>query len=327
MNDFEKKIAAQRGEDGLFSNTIETLQVNLGLKCNQHCVHCHVESSPERQETMDWPVMELILQATEVSHCQFVDITGGAPEINPSFRRFVTALRGKGCIVQVRTNLTILLEPGMEDLPGFFEDQEVQLLASLPCYTKENVCAQRGQGVFESSIEAIRRLNVFGYGLAPSLPLSLVYNPAGPFLPAPQFSLEEDYRRELTERFGIAFTHLLAITNMPLGRFREELIRQGQLGKYMQLLRESFNSGTVPGLMCKRQVSVDWDGTLYDCDFNLAVGLPVNHTVPDHIQSFDPTKLQNRRIMTGEHCFGCTANAGSSCGGSIILGKDVSTEH
>lgn len=312
MNDFERKIAAQYGHEGLFSDTIETVQVNLGFKCNQQCLHCHMESSPERKEMMEWPVMELILRAVESSCCRHADLTGGAPELNPYFQRFVTALREKGCLVQTRTNLTVLLDPGMEDLPGFFKDHEVHLVASLPCYTKENVSAQRGQGVFESSIEAIRRLNALGYGLEPSLSLSLVYNPGGPFLPSPQLSLEEDYRRELSEHFGIAFTNLLTITNMPLGRFRKELIRQGQIGAYMRLLRGSFNRETVPGLMCRRQVNVGWDGTLYDCDFNLALGLPVKHGVPDHIRSFMPTALQHRRIMTGEHCFGCTAGLGSS---------------
>ncbi|MBP1735439.1 MAG: radical iron-sulfur cluster-binding oxidoreductase, partial [Deltaproteobacteria bacterium] len=300
MNDFERKIAAQYGHEGLFSDTIETLQVNLGFKCNQQCLHCHVESSPERKEIMEWSVMELILRAVESSSCRRADLTGGAPELNPYFQRFVTALRKKGCLVQTRTNLTVLLNPGMEDLPGFFKDHEVHLVASLPCYTKENVSAQRGQGVFESSIEAIRRLNALGYGLEPSLSLSLVYNPGGPFLPSPQLSLEEDYRRELSEHFGIAFTNLLTITNMPLGRFRKELIRQGQIGAYMRLLRESFNRDTVPGLMCRRQVNIGWDGTLYDCDFNLALGLPVNHGAPDHIRSFMPAALQHRRIMTGE---------------------------
>lgn len=321
MNDFENRISAQHGIEGLFSDTIETLQVNLGLKCNQQCLHCHLESSPERKEMMEWPVMEMILKAAEDSRCRFIDLTGGAPELNPFFRRFVRALREKGFPVQVRTNLTVLLEPNMEDLPGFFEEQEIQLVASLPCYTKENVCAQRGQGVFEQSIEAIRRLNTLGYGLEPSLPLNLVYNPGGPFLPSPQFSLEEDYRRELAERYGITFTHLLTLTNMSLGRFRKELTRQKQLESYMQLLRESFNSTTVSGLMCRRQVSIGWDGTLYDCDFNLAAGLPVNHGAPDHIRSFRPVELRNRRIRTGEHCFGCTAGAGSSCGGSIVPTK------
>jgi radical SAM/Cys-rich protein len=312
MNDFEKMIAAQQGTEGLFSDTIESFQVNLGLRCNQQCLHCHVESSPERKEMMEWPVMEMILKAADSSHCRLVDLTGGSPELNPFFRRFVSALREKGCLVKVRTNLTILLEPGFEDLPGFFREQEVQLIASLPCYTKESECTQRGQGVFEPSVEAIRRLNVFGYGIEPSLPLNLAYNPGGPFLPSPQLSLEDDYRRELAERFGIAFTHLLTITNMPLGRFRKELNRQHQMGPYMQLLRESFNAETVSGLMCKRQVSIGWDGTLYDCDFNLAMGLSVHYGVPDHIRSFIPAKLRNRRIMTGEHCFGCTAGYGSS---------------
>jgi radical SAM/Cys-rich protein len=312
MNDFEKRIAAQHGHEGLFSDTIETLQVNIGLKCNQRCRHCHLECSPERPERMEWPVMELILHAIETSHCRLVDITGGAPELNPSFRRFVTALRENGYLVQVRTNLAVLLDPGMEGLPGFFKDQGVHLVASLPCYTKDNVCAQRGEGVFEPSIEAIRRLNALGYGLEDSLPLNLLYNPGGPFLPAPQLSLEKDYRRELAEHFGVTFTRLLTITNMPLGRFRKELNRQGQMGSYMRLLRESFNPATVPGLMCRRQVSVGWDGTLYDCDFNLALGLPVNHGAPDHIRFFIPAALQHRRIMTGEHCFGCTANEGSS---------------
>lgn len=318
MNDFEKKIAAQQETEGLFSDTIETLQVNLGLKCNQQCLHCHLECSPERNEMMEWPVMKLVLKAVERSHCGLVDLTGGAPEMNPLFRRFVNALREKDCPVQVRTNLTVLLDAGFEDLPGLFKEQEVQLVASLPCYTKENVCAQRGAGVFEKSIESIRRLNGLGYGLESSLPLNLVYNPGGPFLTSSQFSLEGDYRRELTERFGIAFTNLLTITNMPLGRFQKELLRQGKMGSYIQLLRESFNPATVPGLMCRCQVSIGWDGTLYDCDFNQALGLSVNHGAPDHIRSFVPDKLRKRRIMTGEHCFGCTAGAGSSCGGSIV---------
>jgi radical SAM/Cys-rich protein len=261
---------------------------------------------------MDWSVMEMILKAVETSRCRLADITGGAPELNPFLKRFVKALADRGCSVQVRTNLTILQEPDLEDLPGFFKEHRIQLIASLPCYTQENVCAQRGQGVFEPSIEAIRHLNSLGYGREDSLPLDLVYNPGGPFLPAPQLSLEKDYRWELAKRFGITFTHLRTITNMPLGRFRKELTRQGKIRSYMQLLRESFNPDTVPGLMCRRQVSVGWDGTLYDCDFNLAIGLPVNHGAPDHVRSFTPEALHHRRIMTGEHCFGCTANGGSS---------------
>lgn len=275
---------------------------------------------------MDWQLMGMIIEVIENFQCRHVDLTGGAPEINPFFRRFVKSLRDKGCIVQTRTNLTILLEPSMEDLPGFFKEHQVQLVASLPCYTKENVCAQRGQGVFEKSIEAILRLNKLGYGLKSNLPLNLVYNPGGPFLPSPQLILEEDYRKELAECFGISFTRLLTLTNMPLGRFKKELVRQGQIESYMQLLRESFNPATVEGLMCKRQLSIGWDGTLYDCDFNLALGLPVNHAASDNICFFYPETLEHRRITTGNHCFGCTAGAGSTCGGSIILEEGENNE-
>jgi radical SAM/Cys-rich protein len=269
---------------------------------------------------MEWPIMELVLKAAESSRCRLVDLTGGAPELNPHFRPFVRALREKNHHVQVRTNLTVLLEPGMEDMVEFFREHCVQLVASLPCYTEENVTFQRGAGIYEKSIEAIRRLNSLGYGTESSLALNLVYNPGGPFLPPPQVALEEDYRRELYDRFGLAFTNLLTITNMALGRFRNELVRQDQAEVYGRLLRKSFNQKTLPGLMCRRQISVGWDGTLYDCDFNLALGLQVNHGAPDNIHSFDPFCLWKRRIVTGEHCFACTAGAGSSCGGSIISG-------
>lgn len=321
MNEFEKTIA-RHDPEGLRSRTIEILQVNLGLACNQRCRHCHLEASPDRSERMDWPVMEWVLRAAETLGRPQVDLTGGAPELNPDFRRFVTALRERGCRVQVRTNLTVLLEPAMSDLPGFFRDSGVHLVASMPCYLEENVSAQRGRGVHGKSIEAIRRLNALGYGREPSLPLNLVYNPGGPFLPPPQNLLEADYRRELDSRFGIDFTRLLTITNMPLGRFRKELRRQNREEAYLNLLRESFNPETVPGLMCRHQIEVRWDGILYDCDFNLALGLPVNHGAPDHIRFFDPAELARRRIVTGEHCFGCTAGAGSSCGGSILIGQD-----
>ncbi len=322
MNEFEKKITTLGGE-GLKSQAIDILQINLGLKCNQQCMHCHHEASPIRLETMEWPVMELVLTAVDNSRSRRVDLTGGAPELNPYFCRFVNALREKGCSVQVRTNLTAFLEPGMDDLPEFLKEHEVQLVASLPCYTEENVCTQRGEGVYGKSITAIRRLNAFGYGLEPALPLNLVYNPGGPFLPSHQIALEEDYRRELGGRFGISFTHLLTITNMPLGRFRKQLVRDNRGEAYLLLLKESFNPETIPGLMCRHQISVGWDGALYDCDFNLALGIPLNHGGPDHIRSFSYVELEKRRIMTGEHCFGCTAGAGSSCSGSIILNKDV----
>ena len=316
-NLFEKKIA-QLGYRGLRSRKIETLQVNLGLRCNQQCTHCHLEASPRRSETMEWPMMELVLEVARRVRPRRLDLTGGAPELNPHFRRFVVALRQEGHTVQVRTNLTVLLEPDMEDLPEFFRRQYIQLVASLPCYLEENVRAQRGVGVYEKSIAAIKRLNALGYGSELLLPLDLVYNPGGPFLPTRQIALEEDYRRELGHRFGIQFTHLLTLTNMALGRFRTKLDQEKQEPNYLQLLRESFNPHTVAGLMCRHQISIGWDGTLYDCDFNLSLGLPVDHGAPDHVQSFIPSKLRRRRIVTGEHCFGCTAGTGSSCGGTLI---------
>lgn len=317
MNAFEKQIAGV-DDDGLLSLDIDTLQVNMGLRCNQQCIHCHLEASPRRREMMEWPTMQLILKAARSAGCQLVDLTGGAPELNPYFRRFVTALCQADHAVQVRTNLTVLLEKGMEEIPEFFREYRVHLVASLPCYLEENVQAQRGMGVYEKSIMAIKRLNRLGYGYEPELPLNLVYNPGGPFLPPPQSALEEDYRRELGKRFDIAFTHLLTITNMPLGRFRMELTRQSQLQNYFQLLKKSFNPQTVAGLMCRHQISVGWDGTLYDCDFNLALGYPVNHGAPDQIQSFHPATHSLRRIVTGEHCFGCTAGSGSSCSGALV---------
>ncbi len=317
MNDFEKRIA-EISSGGLHSLKVKTLQVNVGLRCNQQCYHCHLEASPQRKERMEWQTMEMVLEAARSLRCELVDITGGAPELNPSFRRFIMALRQESLSVQVRTNLTVLLEPDMESLPEFLRDHRVQLVASMPCYLEENVCAQRGTGVYEKSIEAIKRLNGLGFGYDSLLPLNIVYNPGGPFLPPPQPALEEDYRRELDNRFGIRFTRLLTITNMPLGRFRKELSRRNEEENYFELLRRSFNPLTVQGLMCRHQITVGWDGTLYDCDFNAALGLALNHGAPDHIRFFSPETLRTRRIVTGEHCFGCTAGSGSSCSGALI---------
>jgi radical SAM/Cys-rich protein len=317
MNDFEKQITGIKGK-GLHSVKIETIQVNLGLRCNQQCAHCHLEASPQRDEMMEWRVMELVLKAAKRVRCQLVDLTGGAPELNPHFRQFVAALHQEGRPVQVRTNLTVLLEPDMGGMPEFLRKHRVRLVASMPCYLEENVRAQRGPGTYEKSVAAIKILNGLGYGSDPELPLNLVYNPGGPFLPPGQSELEEDYRRELGRRFGIVFSHLLTITNMPLGRFRNELDRWGERETYLRLLRDSFNLQTVSGLMCRNQLSVGWNGTLYDCDFNLALGLPVNHGVPNHIKNFKPKDLMARRIVTGDHCFGCTAGSGSSCGGALV---------
>jgi radical SAM/Cys-rich protein len=316
MNEFDRQIEAA-GVEALRSLAIETLQVNVGLRCNQRCAHCHVSASPERSEMMTWPTMELVLDAAARVDCRLVDITGGAPELNPDLRKFIAALKAAGHTVQLRTNLTVLLEPGMEALPDWLAEHGVRLVASLPCYLEENIRAQRGDGVYEKSVEAMKKLNAIGYGIDPELPLTLVYNPGGPLLPPAQDSLEADYRDELGSRFGISFSGLIAITNVPVGRFLNDLRRRNREREYLSLLRNSFNPETIEGLMCRRQVNIGWDGTLFDCDFNLALGLAVDHGAPDHIVSFDPDALGERRIVTGEHCFGCTAGRGSSCGGAL----------
>jgi radical SAM/Cys-rich protein len=266
---------------------------------------------------MDWPTMERIVRIAGGLRCSLVDVTGGAPELNRHLREFVAALREGGRPVQVRTNLTVLAEPRTRGMPEFYRDHGVRLVASLPCYLEENVRAQRGPGVYQESVEAIRRLNLLGYGTDPSLPLDLVYNPGGPFLPPDQTSLETDYRRELNARFGIAFRKLLTITNMPIGRYAAVLRREKEERDYCGLLEASFNPRTVEHLMCRHQISIGWDGRLYDCDFNLALGLPVNHGAPSHVNDFAAEALATRRIVTGGHCFGCTAGSGSSCKGAL----------
>lgn len=316
MNDFEKHIE-DISEGGLHASSIDIIQVNVGLKCNQQCIHCHLDCGPARTEVMEWPTMKMILKLIDSNPCGLIDITGGTPELNPDLPRFIEAMKRKDINVQVRTNLTVLLEPGMENIPEFYQDNKVRIVASMPCYLEENVCTQRGAGVYEKSTAVMKRLNSLGYGSDPELILNLVYNPGGAFLPPDQASLEADYKRELGERFGIIFNNLLTITNMPIGRFWNELKNQNKDGDYLQLLKDSFNKQTVDGLMCRHQVNIGWDGTLFDCDFNLALGYAVNHGAPDHISRFDTPALTNRRIVTGEHCFGCTAGAGSSCGGAL----------
>ncbi len=315
--EFGRRVEASCGEP-LRATSIDTIQVNIGLTCDLACRHCHVESSPKRTEQMDWRTMMLVLQAAHRSHARTLDITGGAPEMNPNFRRLVTIARGKGLEVIVRTNLTIMQYDKYTDMPEFYRDHRVCLVASLPCYLPENVDRQRGLQVYEKSIEVIRRLNAVGYGIEPDLTLALVYNPVGPALPPIQAELESDYRRELHRRFDICFTRLHTITNMPIGRFRYDLRRDGHEESYMKLLRESFNAETVEGLMCRCQIHVSWDGTLHDCDFNYALGLPTHPGLPRHIRDFDPEIIKDRRIVTGEHCFGCAAGSGSSCGGAIV---------
>lgn len=316
MNYFEERVHKDCRAD-LSAAGIRVLQVNLGLKCNQSCHHCHLECGPDRREIMPWEVMSAVLEVAGKVRPELVDITGGAPELHPRIKDFIQALRRSGHEVQVRTNLTVMSEPGLEDMPDFLKENRIRLVASLPCYLEENVCAQRGRGVYEKSVEMLTKLNAIGYGRSAALPLKLVYNPGGPFLPPNQSELEKDYRRELDGRFGIVFTELLTIANMPLGRFWDGLKREKKDGDYMRLLREGFNCQTVDRLMCRHQISIGWDGVLYDCDFNLALNLPVDGGLAHHIMDLDLEALAARKIRTGDHCFGCTAGFGSSCGGAL----------
>lgn len=317
-NEFDEAVEEAAGGP-LRGATIETVQINITLECNLACRHCHVESSPKRKEAMDWETLEDVLDAARRAKAKTIDITGGAPEMNQHFRRFVSAAREQGFAVMVRTNLTILLHDGYEDIPEFYREHGVHLVASLPCYMEKNVNRQRGLRVFQESVDVIQKLNAVGYGRCDELPIDLVYNPLGPTLPPPEEQLEADYRRVLKEQFDIDFTRLIAITNLPIGRFQHDLEREGRGEEYLQLLRDSFNPTTVDGLMCRHQLHVGHDGTLYDCDFNYALGLSASTEDNDrlHIRDFDPVTWRDRRIATGEHCFGCTAGCGSSCGGAL----------
>ncbi|MBI1349416.1 radical SAM/Cys-rich domain protein [bacterium] len=315
MNRFDEHVA--KAEDAaLWSHDIATIQVNVGLQCNLTCEHCHVGAGPKRKEQMDWTTMELVIDAARSSGCALVDITGGAPEMNPHLTRFIRALHKYGIRCQVRTNLTILLESGYEPMAQFFADHQVRLTASLPCYLEDNVDAQRGQGVFQDSIAVLRGLNELGYGIREALSLDLVYNPRGATLPPNQATLEADYRQALRKRYGIVFSRLITITNMPIGRYWMRLRKEGRAADYMTLLEDAFNPATLPGLMCRHQISVDWNGLLYDCDFNLALKLPLEDRSLPHIRDFCESHAV-RRISTGGHCFGCTAGCGSSCGGAL----------
>jgi len=317
MNNFDQAVREVLGA-GLESAVVQTIQVNLGLVCNLSCRHCHVEASPHRNESMTWETMQSLLRLTEALPEARVDLTGGAPELNPNFRPLLDALVEQGHQVQVRTNLTVFFEAGQGDTPEFLADRGVHLVASLPCYLDDNVDKQRGGGVYKRSVAALRRLNSLGYGRQPGLPLNLVYNPGGAFLPPDQATLEDAYRRELRERFDVEFTRLLTITNMPMGRFLSDLQRDGQDEDYKHLLEDSFNQSTIDGLMCRHQICIAWDGTLSDCDFNSALGLSLAGNLPRHIDQLDPSALEGRPIVTGEHCFGCTAGCGSSCGGALV---------
>jgi radical SAM/Cys-rich protein len=316
--DFAAALAAH-GLGRLRRGRTATLQVNVGRRCNQACHHCHVEAGPARTETMGDAVVARVLALLAASpEVDLVDVTGGAPELNPHFRRLVSEARRLGRRVVDRCNLTVLFEPGMEDLAPFLAANRVEVVASLPCYGAENVEKQRGRGVFEKSIAALRLLNGLGYGHpASGLVLDLVYNPVGAFLPPPQAALEERYRTELRARFGIEFCRLLTITNMPIKRFAEALRRTGQLAAYLGLLVNHFNPATVPGLMCRSLVSVGWDGRLHDCDFNQMLDLPLGAGARTIWDLGSLAEIAGRPVATDAHCFGCTAGAGSSCGGAL----------
>lgn len=302
----------------LTAGRIETLQVNVGRLCNQTCRHCHVDAGPDRREIMSAETVNACLRVLDEARIPTLDITGGAPEMNPNFRRMVTTARGLGRRVIDRCNLTILLAPGYADLAGFLAEQEVEIVASLPCYLESNCDRQRGAGVYAKSIAALQRLNELGYGRHPDLPLTLVYNPVGPSLPPDQAQLEADYRRELRTRHGVEFTRLFTITNMPISRFLADLLESGRYEEYLAKLANAFNPAAVAGLMCLSTLSVDWQGRLHDCDFNQMLDLSVTPASPQTIFEFNAARLDGRAIVTGRHCYGCTAGAGSSCGGAIV---------
>ena len=294
----------------------ETLQVNLGYLCNLSCVHCHVNAGPNRTEQMDRETIDALLALLDRAAIHTLDLTGGAPELNPHFRYLVREARALDVHVIDRCNLTVLLEPGQEDLADFLAEQQVEICASLPCYVQENVEAQRGKGVYDASIQALQQLNALGYGAERIL--NLAYNPVGPVLPPPQEALEAEYRRELKDRFGIRFNHLMTITNMPISRFGSVLLARGQYTEYMHLLRENFSQSNMETLMCRRLLSVDWQGFLYDCDFNQMLDLPLLASDRRrHISDLLSTLALDEPIITGEHCYGCAAGQGSSCGGAL----------
>lgn len=299
---------------------LETLQVNLGYKCNQSCLHCHVNAGPTRTELMSRETVFEVVAFLKAARIGTLDITGGAPELNPHFRMLVSAARGMRVHVMDRCNLTILEQPGQEELAQFLAEQEVEVVASLPCYLEENVDRQRGKGVFEASIRGLQLLNRLGYGEPGSkLTLNLVYNPQGPVLPPAQDKLEREYRRHLRERFGIVFNRLFVLTNMPIQRFGSTLVSKGELGAYMELLKSAYQSENLRSVMCRSLVSVDWRGYVYDCDFNqmLGLGLAWKGRSRVHLRELISADLKNNPITVKDHCYGCTAGQGSSCGGAL----------
>jgi radical SAM/Cys-rich protein len=317
MNNFDEKIQESIGEK-LMTKNIHTIQVNITLKCNQECTHCHHKAGPEREEMMNWETMERIVEISKNPSIEIIDITGGAPEEHPELKRFVEALKDIGKHVMVRTNLTALMKEKNRYLAEFFRDNSIELIASLPCYEVAEVDCVRGDGVFDTSIEGLKLLNSLGYGRNDDLKLNLVFNPMADFLPPPQGALLAEYKEILKKEHDIDFTSLFTITNMPIGRFWEDLKKKGKDDQYMKLLMDNFNPTTVDALMCRYQISIGWDGTIYDCDFNQALGLGVVDESPKNITEIEGSGPGERPINTGIHCFGCTAGAGSSCGGALL---------
>jgi radical SAM/Cys-rich protein len=299
---------------------LQTLQVNLGYKCNQSCVHCHVNAGPSRTEQMSRNTIEEVLAFLGASRVPTLDVTGGAPELNPHFRVLVARARSFGVHVMDRCNLTILEQPGQEDLAEFLTDQRVEIVASLPCYLEDNVDRQRGKGVFEASIKSLQRLNALGYGKpAGALELNLVYNPQGPVLPPAQAALERDYREHLGEVYGVTFNRLFVLTNMPIQRFGSTLISRGQFEEYLALLKNAYEPHNLESVMCRSLLSIDWRGYAYDCDFNQMLDLPLawHGRARTHIRDLGKADLAGNAIVVKDHCYGCTAGQGSSCGGAL----------
>jgi radical SAM/Cys-rich protein len=313
MNLFEEKLAASHQR--LARGPLGTLQINVGRQCNQTCAHCHVEAAPWRTEMIDGETAGRVGEWIQKHRPNVVDITGGAPELSEYFRFLVEIARSNNCHVIDRCNLTIIETDSYAWLPEYLAAHRVEIVASLPCYLEENVNAQRGDGVFQKSIRALKKLNAFGYGT--HLPLNLVYNPVGPKLPPPQAELEADYKSALRQRYGVEFTGLFTITNQPIGRFAEHLRQLGQWDDYLELLAHSFNPSTLEDLMCRSTLSVGWRGEIYDCDFNQMLGMQIQNGKPLFLWDVTPADLESAAIRTAPHCLACTAGCGSSCTGAL----------
>ena len=298
---------------------LETLQINVGYRCNQSCLHCHVNAGPNRTEEMTGPIVDLVLDFLRRNRIPTLDITGGAPELNPHFRRIVREARKLNVRVMDRCNLTILEQPGQEDLAEFLAGERVEVVASMPCYLHDNVERQRGKGVFSGSIRGLKRLNALGYGHDPALPLNLVYNPQGPSLPPAQAALESDYKRILYEQYGVVFNNLYVLANMPIQRFGSALVTKGEFESYVSLLQDAHLDANLDRVMCRNLISVDWRGYVYDCDFNQMLDLPMQHGARTRVHLVDlfDDKVEGNPIRVAGHCYGCTAGQGSSCGGAL----------